>query len=368
MARRTRRSAQPAGAPTLHVVTSTQRRGAETFAVDLAAALDERGLPSPVVALAPGPAGGPGARLAVPTLGARSLAPATLSSLRRRAAGARLVVAHGSRTLPACVAALAGTSTPVVYRSIGDPTAWSAHGLRRVRTRALLGRTAAVVALWPAAAAAIHRLHRVPTDRVHTIPNGVPAGRCPVPGPDDRRAARAALGLPPSGPVVAYIGALGPEKQVDRAVDALTRVPEAHLLVVGGGTERPDLERQAAATVPGRVTFAGVLDGPGTALAAADVVVLPSRTEGLPGVLVEAGLSAVAAVATHVGGVAEIVRDGETGVLVPPGDVDELAAGLRRALDDHRRMGDAARRHCLDRFEIGPVADRWACLVEGLVH
>ena len=103
--------------PVLHVITSTQRRGAETFAVDLAAALGARGVASEVAALAPGA----GDTLDVATLGPAGLAPATLRALRRRAAGAPAVVAHGSRTLPACALALAGRRTPVVYRSIGDP-------------------------------------------------------------------------------------------------------------------------------------------------------------------------------------------------------------------------------------------------------
>jgi glycosyltransferase involved in cell wall biosynthesis len=347
----------------LHVITSSQRRGAETFAVDLAAALTARGVASEVVALAPGSAG---AVLDVPVLGGSALSPATLRALRRRAAAARLVVAHGSRTLPACAAALAGRRVPVVYRSIGDPAAWAGHGLRRLRTRVLLRRMAAVTVLWPAAGEQVHALHGVPAERIHVIPNGVPAARCPVPDADARRAARARLGLPPSAPVVAVVGALSPEKRVGDAVAACATLDGTHLLVAGDGPERAALERQAGVVAPGRVHFAGTLPGSSAALAAADVVVLASRTEGMPGVLIEAGLSGVAAVATDVGGVPEVVRDGETGVLVPPGDVAGLAAGLRRALAECGRLGAAARRHCLDTFEIGPVADRWAALASSL--
>jgi glycosyltransferase involved in cell wall biosynthesis len=355
------RGTGPVAGRVLHVITSTQRRGAETFAVDLAAALGDRGVASEVVALVPG-AGDP---LDVATLGRAALAPATLRALRRRAGGAHAVVAHGSRTLPACAMALAGHRTPVVYRSIGDPGAWAGGPVRRLRTRALLGRMAAVAALWQAAADAVHDLYGVPRSRLHVLPNGVPAARCPVPDAPARAVARARLGLPPGAPVVAAIGALSAEKQLTDAVDAVAKVDGVHLLVAGDGPERPALERRAAA-LGDRAHFAGMLAGPADALAAADVVVSCSRTEGMPGVLIEAGLSGLPAVATDVGGVAQIVRNGETGVLVRQGDVDGLAGGLMRALAERSRLGPAARARCLATFEIGPVADGWCHLLRTL--
>lgn len=351
-------------ASVLHVITSSQRRGAETFAVDLARGLTARGVHSDVVALAPG---GTGATLDVPTLGDSALSLSTLRALRRRARTARLVVAHGSRTLPACAAALVWQRAPVVYRSIGDPAAWAGSGVRRARTRVLLGRMSAVTALWPEAGESVHDLYGVPTERIHVIPNGVPAERCPVPDAGARATAREHLGLPPAAPVVAVIGALGPEKCVGYAIDAVAGLPDAHLLVAGDGPERTALERRAADRLADRAHFAGTLPGPTQALAAADLVTLTSRTEGMPGVLIEAGLSGVAAVATDVGGVSQIVRDGETGLLVPPGDVPALIATLRRALAERDRLGPAARRHCLATFEIGPVAERWASLAADLV-
>ena len=353
--------AEPDGV--LHVITSTQRRGAETFAVDLAGALTARGVASNVVALSPGRTG---ATLAVPALGDSPLSPSSLRALRRRAGTAQMVVAHGSRTLPACGSALLGQRAPIVYRSIGDPGAWAGSGLRRARTRLLLRRMDAVAVLWPGAGESVRALHGVPAERIHVIPNGVPAARCPVPDAGARVAARRRLGLPPHGPVVAVIGALGPEKRVGDAVAAVARLPDTHLLVAGDGRDRSRLELQAAEEAPGRVHFAGTLPGPTDALAAADVVALPSRTEGMPGVLIEAGLSGVAVVATDVGGVAEIVRDDVTGLLVPPGDVAALTAALGRALAERDRLGRAARRHCLATFEIGAVADRWVSLAATL--
>ena len=79
-----------------------------------------------------------------------------------------------------------------------------------------------------------------------------------------------------------------------------------------------------------------------------------------------AGLAGRPAVATDVGGVAQIVRDGETGLLVDPGDVAGLTTALVRALPERDRLGANARAHCLATFEISPVADGWAALLRGL--
>jgi glycosyltransferase involved in cell wall biosynthesis len=355
------------------IIVSTWRRGAETFAVDLAADLVGRGIDAEPLALAAagcdGDSGCDGAALAVPVLGPGARHPATLRALRRAGRGAGAVVAHGSRTLPACALALAGTGVPFVYRSIGDPRAWSATGWRRRRTAQLLRRARAVVALWPAAADALADLHGVPRDRLAVIPNGVPAARCPVPGPDERATARRRFGLPADGRVVGYLGSLTAEKCVGAAVAAVADLDGVRLLVAGEGPERPALARAAAAAgVADRVTFAGPVVGAAPVLAAVDAVVLPSRTEGMPGALIEAGLAGLPAVATAVGGVGEIVVDGQTGALVPPGDAAALAAGLRRALADGDALGAAARARCLDRFEIARVGASWASLLAGVAR
>ena len=128
-------------------------------------------------------------------------------------------------------------------------------------------------------------------------------------------------------------------------------------------TRSNDERRRPSATAP---TSPGCCPVPAEALAAADVVVSCSRTEGMPGVLIEAGLSGRPAVATDVGGVAQIVRDGETGLLVAARRRGGPAAALARALPERDRLGASARAHCLATFEIGPVADGWAALLRAL--
>ena len=147
-------------------------------------------------------------------------------------------------------------------------------------------------------------------------------------------------------------------------IEAVAGDDELHLVVVGDGPERDALAAHAARVAARRVHFAGVQPEIAPILAAADAVVLTSRTEGMPGVLIEAGLAARPVVAYDVGGVAEVVVDGETGLLVPAGDVTALTGALRNVVDDPGSLGAAARRRCLERFEIGVVGGQWAMILD----
>ncbi|MGA5702909.1 glycosyltransferase family 4 protein [Peterkaempfera bronchialis] len=347
----------------LHLVTDPRRRGAQNLARDLHAELLARGTESRIAALQPHPDAPPGDPL--PVLGPARFHPATLRALRRAATTADVVVAHGSSTLPACAAALLGSRTPFVYVNIGDPRHWTASRARRLRVGAALHRAAAVAALSDGAREVLLDRFRLHPERVRTIPNGRAADRYPpAAGPADRLAARRALGLPPDVPLAATVGALTPEKRIDLAVDAVTRTPGAHLAVAGEGPLRAALEEHAAVLAPGRVHFLGGLDSPAELYRAADALLLSSASEGMPGVLVEAALAALPSVATEVGWVREAVVDGVTGALVPPGDAQALADALGRVLTgDRAALGAAARRHALDRFELGVVADAWQRLL-----
>ena len=344
----------------LQVITTNDRRGAEVFAHDLAEALTRRGRSVRTVALAPTAHDG---GLDVTTLGTRRLGIGTIFALRAEARRARIVLAHGSSTLPACALAIAGTEMQFIYRNIGDPTHWGSATLRRARSALLLRRAAAVVALTPATARQLTRLYRVHANKMRAIPKGVPAERFLPVDEESRALARARFGLRDDTPVVLYIGALSPEKNVAMAIDAVAALPDVHLLVVGDGPDRQMLEAHAADRAPTRVSFTGATSDPAAAYAAADTVVLPSISEGLPGVLIEAGLCGLPVVATDVGFVSDIVSDYETGFLVPTGDTDALTTGLGRALSKPE-LGEAARAHCLAQFEISFIAARWDDLIE----
>jgi glycosyltransferase involved in cell wall biosynthesis len=320
------------------------------------------------VALAPGPHGG---GLGVPLLGwrligERPLAAGTLRRLRREAAGAAVVVAHGSWTLPACAFAFAGMRIPLVYRSISDPAQWGTTTARRVRVRAYLRRAHAVVALTTGSAAMIQSMYGVPGDRVTVIPTGVsPEQHLPA-GAAARRAARKQFGIPEDADVGVVLGALSPEKDVGLAIDAAAALPRIHLVIAGDGPEREALEERAARVAPGRVHFVGSVRDPAPVFAAADLVLLTSRTEGLPAVLIEAGMRELPAVATDVGFVREIVADGETGVLIEPRSQSELVSAITGVLRDGSHLGTNARRCYLAQFELSRVVDRWEVLLNKL--
>jgi len=327
----------------------------------LADGLSRRQLMVRTVALGPGCGE---ATLDVDTLGRRPIGLATLTRLRAEMRRVDVVIAHGSRTLPACAIALFGLRTPFVYRVIGDPRYWSSGPLRRLRVRLFLSRAAEVVALWPAAVTELISHYGVSADRMHVIPNAAVAERFEQPSDAARALSRRRFAIDPTATVVLYMGALSPEKGVATAFAAVSRLPSTILLVVGDGPSRRDLELIAARDAPDRIRFVGSIPDPMAALAAADVVVLPSLSEGMPGVLIEAGLSGLPVVATDVGGVSEVVRHGHTGFIVGVGDAVSLAGALDAAIASRVELGDNARQWCLDQFDMNPVASAWCEVIQ----
>jgi glycosyltransferase involved in cell wall biosynthesis len=134
-----------------------------------------------------------------------------------------------------------------------------------------------------------------------------------------------------------FVGRLTRQKALDVAIDAIARVPAAQLVLVGEGAERGALEQAARASAAAeRICFRGSLsrDEALRVVAGADAALLSSDWENLPHAVVEALSVGVPVVATAVGGVPEVVHDGENGLLVPPRDTEALAGALRRVLDE----------------------------------
>jgi glycosyltransferase involved in cell wall biosynthesis len=352
----------------VQVVTSTERRGAEVAATQLGAALSGRGVDVETLALWPGSGG---ARLEIETLGRRRRDPAALAGLVRRARHAAVVVGHGSATLPFGAAACSATRTPFVYRSIGDPEYWATTTARRARVRVAIRRARLVVAIWSGAADTLMRLYGLSGGRVEVVPNGVPVDAfTPTPAgsrAEARRALAAALGadIDPDRSLVAFLGALSPEKDPMLAVDAMASVSTAQLVVAGRGPLADELAARAAATGGGRVHVVGSTSDPALLLAASDALVIPSRSEGIPAVAIEAGMAGLPVVATAVGGVAEVVVDGSTGRLVDDRRPEVLAEALREVLEPLAGavMGRAARERCVARFGLDEVAAMWEPLL-----
>ncbi len=313
----------------LIVLSTDARRGAEIEGQSLAAELSAAGVTTTVVALAAEAVGA--VRLDVPVLGRTRLGVATLRALRARARDHDVVVAYGSSTLQACALALLGARTPFVYRSIGDPAEWVRGRRHAARTAWFMKRAARVVALWDGAAQSIVEVYGLPAERVVVIPNARSHQEFLPPTPDERRAARQRFGVVGAESLVVVVGALSDEKRVDLAVHAVARVPDGKLLVVGDGPRRSSLESLGRAELGARVEFTGALHDVLPVYHAADVVLMTSRTEGMPGVLLEAGLVGAPVVATDVGAVSWLVEHGVRGEVVPVDtDADGLAAAVLR--------------------------------------
>jgi len=361
--------------PVLQVVTSTARRGSEVFATQLHGALASRHWPVETVALWPGSGA---ATLDLDALGRRRHDPSAIRALRVRSRAAGVVVGHGSSTLPFGAIATAstrrgGASVPFVYRSIGDPSFWGSSRARRARVGAALRRAAVVVALWPGAADVIADRYGVARDRIRVIPTGVPAdGFGPTPAAA-RPAARAALSeshridLDPDRPTLVLIGALGPEKNPVAAVEAMASLGDAQLIVAGGGPLADECVERGRQMAPGRVHLLGPVDDPQAVLAAADLLLLPSLTEGIPAVAIEAALAGLPVVASRVGGIPEVVVHGESGLLLDDPTPFRLARAVEQALREAEALGAAGRRRALDRFTLDVVADAWSDLLADVV-
>ena len=166
-------------------------------------------------------------------------------------------------------------------------------------------------------------------------------------------------------PLISYLGALSPEKDPLLAVDAMALVPDAQLVVAGGGPLADAVAGRADALGAGRVHVVGAVADPAALLAASDALVISSRSEGIPAVAIEAGMAGLPVVATSVGGVAEVVVDGRTGRLVDDRGAAGLAEALRDVLDpaSGAAMGQAARARCLAHFSLDGVAAAWEPLL-----
>ena len=182
----------------------------------------------------------------------------------------------------------------------------------------------------------------VPAEKVTVIYNAVeiPDGVKPLP-------------IPLRTPIKAItVGRLIPLKRVDKLLEALEKIPELGLVVVGDGPERPRLERMAQDLgVSDRVYFSGQRSKRETIglMAACDFFILNSTHEGLPHVVLEAMALGLPVVATAVGGTPEVVRDGETGILVPTVD-GGLAGVLKRVVNDYEL-----------RQSLSQTARHWVC-------
>ena len=271
-------------------------------------------------------------------VGIRHLAGAAL--IRTRAARSDVVYSTGmlGRTTLGCALARKPfvaklTQDPAFERALrrgqfsGDPVAFQTSGaarvLRAARDQEL--RRASHVVCPSAFLAGLVRGWGVPEQRISVLPNPTPA----VPAlPARERGER---------PLLAFAGRMTAPKALGVALEAVAKVPEVELALAGDGDERAALEARAHELgLDGRVRFLGSVprDEVLALFRRADAALLSSAWENFPHTLVEALAVGTPAIATDVGGVREIVTDGQNGLLVSPGDPEALAAAIRRFFGD----------------------------------
>jgi glycosyltransferase involved in cell wall biosynthesis len=234
--------------------------------------------------------------------------------------------------------------------------------------------TDVVVANSAAAAAHAVATQRVDPARVRIIRNGVV-----IPAPvavAERAARRHELGAHEGDVVIGCVASYTPAKRLDVLVESFSIIartdPAIRLELIGEGAGRASIEAQVRALgLEDRVCVHGYEGAPERFYAAFDVVALSSDREGLPNALLEAGAAGCAIVSTAAGGAGEIVLDDETGLLVPVGDVNALAAALAclvREPELRERLGRAAREHIARTFGMDRFIAEFAALYEERVE
>jgi glycosyltransferase involved in cell wall biosynthesis len=305
--------------------------------------------------------------------------PRAVWGLRRvlRAEAPAVVVAHGSEPLKYAVLAGVERRRLVSYKIGAGHVRLT--GVRRQVYRALLARAGTVAAVSQAAAAEA-RAFGVDATRLRVIPNGRdpavyrPAGTEPdATEPDETGPGGSEPGARTGPPHLVWVGHLDPAKRPLRFV-GLVRMLLASGADVGAtiAGDGPLLDAvRAAARDVGAVRVVGNVDDVPALLAASDLLVLTSApNEGMPGVLIEAGMAGLPVVTTDVPGATDIVDDGVTGFVVAVDDLDAMVRATRELVDDaalRARFGAAARRRGVARFSLDACLRAWQELLAELI-
>ena len=354
----------------IHLVGTSRMRGAERFALHLAETLRERGVDQEIVILRS--AGGvsfPASPVPATSLGNEATTGfARVRALRKLLRDRRpsVVLCHGLPALKhARLAAMGLPSAPaIVVKKIGLTSPWI-RGLTTIRmmySRWALSGVEACVVLGPEQAKEAAGLLRVPPYKMVHIPNARPAPLVQSP--------------PPRVPdLVLMVGALSEEKQPWIGLDLLRhlhdRGSQARLRFVGDGPLRGSLEERAVQMGLSRhVEYTGNVDSIWPHYFEASMLFLCSRTEGVPGVAIEAALCSLPVVTWAVGDVGAVVSNGATGLIAPYGEKDALLDYGYQVMSHpelRKRLGEEALRRSSD-FTMDSVADKYADLLRAVVR
>jgi glycosyltransferase involved in cell wall biosynthesis len=295
----------------------------------------------------------------------RPLSPRSAAALSRSFAERRIDVAHGHEFSMAVYGAWAS-------RRAGIPHLMTMHGgryhagrlRRRLALHAAVAASASAVAVSSTFANTLSRDLGVRRSRIRTVANGVHYV------PPVRSTLREELRLESDDRLIVAVGNLYPVKGHRHLIDALgllaERYPSLHVAICGRGHLRDTLAGRALELgIADRVHLLGLRDDVPAVLAAADIVALPSLSEGLPLALLESMFAGRPIVASDVGDVRAALADGTAGIVVAPGSASAIAGAMERLLRDPdyaRRLGSAAAQQARQEYDVSRMVDRYVDL------
>jgi len=247
----------------------------------------------------------------------------------------------------AAMARLPGRQPPIIFTEHGRDYPDYRRPKRVLANRFLLSRHDRVVAVGEQVKQALITNEGIAKDRIEVIYNGIPLQHFAAAAPDKRQQARAALGLADGTFAIVQVARLNPLKDHQTAIAMMSRLvrqhPDARLLLVGEGEQRQAIETTIRQTQLDQViTLYGNRSDVISFLQAADAFLLTSVSEGIPLTLIEAMAAGVPCVATRVGGIPEVIVDGQSGLLAAAGAADNLADSLSRLIRDRRYRHELA--------------------------
>jgi glycosyltransferase involved in cell wall biosynthesis len=330
----------------LQLVSSRQYRGAEVFASVLSAGLIKNGHKVLFVGLYPPPKKGlivHGAQnIDVKNGVKRFFSLSIYKQLKQIIEEYQpdLIQANGSDTLKyAAALKMAFPKIPLVYRLISMPAYWMGNNwLKKIFYRMLYRKVDFVAGVSQAAVDELRELMHVPESKSGVIYRGIQGELF------DKWVCRNAIlshfSLPSDAKLLISVGSLSKEKDQAFMLKAMTLLPpnlanQVYLILIGEGPLKADLERLAKELGLGdKLKMPGFRENVGEWIRGADLFLLSSEIEGVPGVVIEAGLQEIPCVALNVGGVAEVIDHAESGILIEPRKLDEFSLAIENLLKE----------------------------------
>ena len=372
----------------LHIIQRQYRRGAELFASQLSSALATRGFKNVLCSLYESGSNSFPISESVTSLSLQAtqngmhfklgIQPLVLLKLVKifRNLKPDIVIAHGSDSLKYAAIASRFCSIPIlIYRNIGMASYWVQSPLKSWVNKRLMQWIDAVVSVSQVSREDFLKLYGLCSSKVTMIPNAIDLREYRNLDVDRMRfQMRKTLGLAERDAVLICVGNLSDEKNQGELLTLVKDLESIspHLILVGDGPLRQKLEKQAEELkIQKRVHFLGLQSDVAPLLAASDIFLLASKSEGMPAVLIEAGMARLPSVAYDVGGVKEVVESNITGIIVSPHNYEEFKSSVVSLLNDSKKrelLGSAAQRRYTTRFAMQKVAGEYEVLLLKLLQ